>query len=77
MATDHPLTRGDNPMLSDNRRDIMSPDLMINSEIDQLKRVNLDNMAPSSLSMIQTTAGFARMDTGMWPLNLRQDICEN
>ncbi|XP_048728854.1 calmodulin-binding transcription activator 1-like isoform X3 [Ostrea edulis] len=63
MATDHPMTRGDNPMLSDNRRDIMSPDLMMNSEIDQLKRVNLDNMAPSSLSMIQTTPGFTRMDT--------------
>ncbi|XP_062592627.1 calmodulin-binding transcription activator 1-like [Saccostrea cucullata] len=63
MATDHPMTRGDNPMLSDNNRDIMSPDLMVNSEIDQLKRVNLDNMDPSSASIIQTTLGYTKMDT--------------
>lgn len=63
MATDHPMTRGENPMLSDNRRDIMSPDLMMNSEVDQLKQVNLKNMDPSSLSIIQTQSGYTRMDT--------------
>ena len=64
MATDHPLTRGDNPMLSDNRRDIMSPDLMMNSEVDQLKQVNLKNMEPSSRAILLMPTGYTKMDTG-------------
>lgn len=80
MATDHPMTRGENPMLSDNRRDIMSPDLMMNSEVDQLKQVNLKNMDPSSLSIIQTQSGYTRMDTGMkkgLSSVLKYQMCKN